>query len=403
MSAHTHPVLADRYAVERSWPTPPPVELAVIVPTFNERANILEFIAKLTAALQGLRWEAVFVDDDSPDGTAEVLRETAVRDSRIRLLHRVGRRGLSSACIEGMLSTAAPYIAVMDADMQHDERILPVLLGHLRTGSLDLVIATRHGSGVGLSAMSAGRQTLSNAGKALSRFVCRSAVSDPMSGFFAVQRGFLLEVVRDLEGTGFKILLDLLTASKRPVRFAEVDYHFRPRRHGNSKLDARSALDLLFQVIHLGTRRLIPARFASFAMVGAGGLLTHFLVMLVLFRYTHLRFVAAQTAATLVAMAENFFVNNLVTYRDRSLHGLRLWTGLLTFALACSFGAWANVSFAGTLLHSGLPWYVAACGGLLLSAVWNYAVSSLFTWQLPPVAAAPVRANAELSDRQFLQ
>src|SRR5271170_3019452 len=97
-------------------------ELSIIVPTFNERENIAELIGRLVVCLEGRSWEVVFVDDDSPDGTADVVREHAAVDSRVRCVRRIGRRGLSSACVEGMLATTAPYLAVMDADLQHDEQ-----------------------------------------------------------------------------------------------------------------------------------------------------------------------------------------------------------------------------------------------------------------------------------------
>ena len=130
-----------------SLPETPALDLAVVLPTFNERENIPLVIARLDDALQGLAWEAIFVDDDSPDGTANVVAAHARWDSRIRLVHRIGRRGLSSACIEGMMSTTALAVAVMDADLQHDETILPRMFDRLREDSLDLVIGTRNSDG----------------------------------------------------------------------------------------------------------------------------------------------------------------------------------------------------------------------------------------------------------------
>jgi dolichol-phosphate mannosyltransferase len=117
--------------------TEPGVELTVVVPTFEERDNIAPLIARLAAALDGIAWEVVFVDDDSPDGTAAAVRAGARADRRVRIVQRLGRRGLSSACVEGMLSSAAPYIAVMDADLQHDETLLPQRLARLKAEELD--------------------------------------------------------------------------------------------------------------------------------------------------------------------------------------------------------------------------------------------------------------------------
>ncbi|HEX4651641.1 MAG TPA: glycosyltransferase family 2 protein [Granulicella sp.] len=373
------------------------VEFAVVLPTYNERENIGQVICRLEMALDslsgGMGWEIVFVDDDSPDGTAEVVREFARRDSRVRLVHRVGRRGLSSACIEGILATTANYIAVMDADLQHDEAILPKMLDRLREESLDVVIGTRNAMGGSMGQFSKKRVLLSRMGNAISHAVCRCAPSDPMSGFFVVRRSFFLEVVSRLQGNGFKILVDMLSSSERPVRFGEVGYTFRKRTYGESKLDVNTAVEYLFLVLNKAMGGVVPVRFAMFALVGATGMLAHLGCLAVLLFGLHMKFLQAQVIATVVAMTENFFLNNLITYRDRKLRGVRLVTGLLSFYLACSFGAWANVVFARALLSGGAKWYLAGLAGIVLSSVWNYSINNLFTWQMPVPCR---RADAEV-------
>jgi dolichol-phosphate mannosyltransferase len=364
-------------------PADSPIDLVVVLPTYNERENVAEVIARLEDALDGLRWELIFVDDDSPDGTAEVVRSYARRDSRIRLVHRVGRRGLSSACTEGILASSANYIAVMDADMQHDERILPKMLKRLREESLDVVVGTRNSQGGSMGQFGRARLLLSRAGEKISHAVCRCGLSDPMSGFFLVNRNFFLEVVHQLQGGGFKILVDMLASSKRPVRFGEVGYRFRNRRYGESKLEVNTAVEYLFLVVNKLMGGVIPLRFAVFSLVGATGALTHMACLALLLARFHLHFIPAQIAATYVAMTENFFLNNLITYRDRSLRGIHLLSGMASFWVACSFGAWANVIFSHALLLSGRSWYFAGLTGIILSSVWNYSISNLFTWQMP--------------------
>jgi dolichol-phosphate mannosyltransferase len=379
------------------------VELAVVLPTFNERENIGEVVARVAEALVGLNWEMIFVDDDSPDGTSEVIRDYAAADRRIRLVHRIGRRGLSSACIEGIMASSANYVAVMDADMQHDESILPDMLRKLRTEALDVVVGTRNADGGSMGQFCASRVFLSRLGLKVSRMISRCEMSDPMSGFFLLKRSFFLEVVHGLHGGGFKILVDMLATSTRPVRLGEVGYCFRNRRHGESKLDVNTALEYLFLVVNKLTDGVVPTRFFLFALVGASGLVVHFACLSMLFCLFHFGFAVSQGWATMAAMTGNFFLNNLITYRDRSLHGIYIVAGLLTFWVACGFGAWANVSFAKTLLHSGVPWYFAGLSGIILSAVWNYSVSNLFTWQMPrsrkPVAdeaiSQPLRAPVQ--------
>ncbi len=355
--------------------------LTVVIPTFNERDNVDELIARLSSALDGVAWELLFVDDDSPDDTAGLITAYARRDPRIRLIRRIGRRGLSSACIEGMLASTASYVAVLDADMQHDETILPLMLARLHRDSLDIVVGTRNAEGGSMGQFSRGRQLLSRFGQTVSQTVCQCPITDPMSGFFVLNRSFFTEVVRGLHGGGFKILVDMLSSADRPVRLAEVGYTFRLRRHGESKLNANTAIEYLFLVIHKLTGGLIPTRFAAFSLVGATGVATHLLVMATLLFGLHQRFFVAQIVATYVAMTENFFLNNLITWRDRSLRRLGLVSGLASFWLVCSFGAWADVYFARTLLQSGIRWYLAATAGIVLSAVWNYSMANLFTWQ----------------------
>lgn len=371
------------------------LDLAVVVPTYQERENVNEFIRRLDQALAGLRWELTFVDDDSPDETAEAVREWAQKDSRIRLVHRIGRRGLSSACIEGILASSANVIAVMDADLQHDETLLPRMLSLLRQDSLDVVVATRNAEGGSMGQFPAHRVLLSRLGQRVSRAVCRCELSDPMSGFFLVRRSYFLEVVRQLQGNGFKILVDMLASSRRPTRLAEVGYEFRSRVHGESKLCVHTAVEYLLLVANKLSGGVLPVRFAAFAMVGAIGLITHLTVLAAMLYGLHLRFLAAQSVATVVAMVENFFLNNLITYSDRSLRGLRRLSGLASFCLACSFGAWANVTIARSLYASGLPWYAAGMAGTMLSAVWNYSATSLFTWQMPRRGEAHTSAAAE--------
>jgi dolichol-phosphate mannosyltransferase len=371
------------------------IDLALVIPTYNERGNIPELIARIESALQSLSWELIFVDDDSPDDTAEVIASFARHDHRIRLIHRVGRRGLSSACIEGILATTSNYVAVMDADMQHDETVLPQMLSTLRQDSLDLVVGTRNADGGSMGQFSRHRVILSRLGQKVSNTICQCEISDPMSGFFLFNRSFFLEVVRNLNAGGFKILVDMLASSERPVRFAEVGYTFRNRKCGESKLDVNTAVEYLFLVLDKLTDKLtgraLPLRFAAFALVGATGFATHLLCLSLLMFGFHWHFLAAQIAATYIAMTENFFLNNLVTWRDRSLRGVRLVSGMASFWLACSFGAWANVIFARSLLQSGAKWYLAGIAGIILSSVWNYSISNLFTWSKPRSVQEPIQ------------
>jgi dolichol-phosphate mannosyltransferase len=362
------------------------LELAVVVPTFRERGNVERLLELLAAALEGTEYEVIFVDDDSPDGTAALVRQIGLTNPRVRVLQRIKRRGLSSACLEGMMSTAAPYIAVMDADLQHDERILPTMLNKLKAGSFDLVVATRNAEGGSKGEFAASRVRLSEMGRGLSRLVSRCDLSDPMSGFFLVDRRFLEDVAHSASGVGFKILLDLVASSPRPVRIAEVPYTFRKRLHGDSKLDMLVGLEYLQLLLDKMIGDVVPPRFVIFSLVGGLGVILHLTILFFLQRLGR-SFVEAQTWATIFAMTSNFLINNVTTYRDRRLRGLHLLTGMLTFYLACSVGAFINIRLAEALKESGIPWYVAGVFGLGVGSVWNYGVSSILTWRQARQAA----------------
>lgn len=357
------------------------VELAVIVPTYNERENVTALFHCLETVLREINWEVVFVDDDSPDGTAGEVYALSQLYPNVRALRRIGRKGLASACIEGMLSTAAPYIAVMDADLQHDERILPAMLTRMKQEQLDLVVASRNVEGGSMGEFTAARVRLSNLGSKFSRMVARCDLSDPMSGFFVVNRQFLEQVVYRLSGIGFKILLDIVCSSRRPVRFAEVPFTFRTRQFGASKLDINVGLEYFYLLLDKIIGEWIPPRFVVYALVGGVGVVLHVCMLGVFYAWLGMPFGRAQTIATAVVVLLNFLLNNAVTFRDRRLRGAALGRGLVIYGAACSIGFVTNLSVADFANKAGVPWFVAGAAGLSISAVWNYAVSNVFTWR----------------------
>lgn len=359
------------------------LELAVVLPTFAEAGNVDEVVLRLDAALRGIAWEAIFVDDNSPDGTADKVRAIARRDRRVRCLERVGRRGLASACVEGMLASAAPIVAVMDADLQHDERLLPEMLERLHAQrDLDLVVASRFAEGGSAGGFSEQRAARSRLATRLSRGLIADDLTDPMSGFFMLRVELLREVLPKLSAVGFKLLLDILASSSRPLAVEELPYDFRARRCGASKLDRMVALEYLILLYDKAFGRIVPTRFALFAAIGGLGVGVHFAILTFVFKALALPFAPSQTIATLGAMTFNFFLNNALTYRDQQLRGVRqLFLGWLSFCLVCGIGAAANVGVATFLFaHQGTVWTLSALAGVLVGAVWNFALSSRFTW-----------------------
>jgi dolichol-phosphate mannosyltransferase len=357
------------------------LEVSVIVPTRNERDNVGELVARLRQVLAGTVWEAIFVDDDSSDGTLAAVRALAA-DPRVRLIHRIGRRGLSTACIEGIQSSTAPYVAVIDADLQHDETLLPAMLHELESGSYDLVIGSRYVAGGGVDDWDRQRAKMSDFATRLGQLVLRTRIADPMSGFFMIRRDAFDRAVRNLSALGFKILIDLVASSPEPLRIKELPYHFRPRVAGESKLDSLVAWEYLVLLGDKLIGRYVPIRFVIFSVVGLVGLAGHLLVLGVVLRFAHTSFFWAQSAATFVAMIANFAGNNFITHSDRRLRGWALLRGLISFCLICAIGAVANLGISDYFVQTrGFSWWVGGIAGAAISAVWNYAVSSVITWK----------------------
>ncbi len=371
-------------------------DLAIVLPTFNERGNVGPIVDRLEKALPGVHYEVIFVDDDSPDGTADAVRTLAEKYNNLRVLQRIGRRGLASACIEGILGAAAPVVAVMDADMQHDETILPEMLRRMREENLDLVVGSRNIAGGSMGEFTKSRVKLSQLGRRLSLMGAEHELSDPMSGFFMVRVTSFEQFAHRLSGIGFKILLDIVLSAGPGLRIGEVPYRFRLREHGESKLDLLVGLEYFELLVdkHLGG--VVNVRFVLFAMVGALGVCVHLLILSALLKLAGLSFAAGQAVTTFIVMILNFVLNNSVTYRDRRLKGWRFWGGLITFCLACGLGVAANVAIASEAFRRGVPWVLAAITGLLFTAVWNYGVTSITTWRQE-------RRSSEKRARQRMQ
>jgi dolichol-phosphate mannosyltransferase len=391
-SALAIPPRPEASVLMQQWPASP--ELAIVIPVLNEADNVAPLVERLTRALAGIRWEAIFVDDDSPDGTADVVRALARLQGNLRCVQRLGRRGLSSACIEGILSSAAPYIAVMDGDLQHDERLLPQMLAKIRAERLDVVVASRYTDAGSVGDWQRSRVVISDVAGRLSRLVVKADLTDPMSGFFIIERTAFAAAMRSLTGQGFKILLDLFASSPRQLAFAEVPLTFRQRLHGESKLDTLVAWEYLMLVLQKLVGPAVPVRFLLFSLIGGLGVGTHLLTLWFGTHMLAIAFPVAQAIATVIAMTGNFLLNNLFTYRDRRLRGRRLVTGLISFYAVCGAGGAANVGVASYVAGGHHSWWLAGLAGAAVSVVWNYAMSSIFTWSGSPAPAAKRRVAA---------
>lgn len=359
------------------------VELSVVIPTFKERGNVAELIMRLDRTLADVAWEAIFVDDNSPDGTADAVKAIAAGDPRVRCLRRVGRRGLAGACIEGMLSSSATYVAVMDADLQHDERILPQMLAKLQAGACDLVAASRYVEGGSAQSFSGGRGRISRLATRLTQRILGTSLSDPMSGFFMMRRDSFDAIAGRLSPAGFKILLDIATVGSG-LRVGEQPFVFRSRHDGESKFNAQIGLEFLGLLLAKLSNGLVEPRFIFFAIVGAIGIAVNLGVLkaAMLVWPDHASFTLAQSVATFFAMTSNFLLNNSLTYRDRRLRGWGMLGGFIGFCLIGTVGAVTNVGLASWLFYrQGEVWWLAGLNGAVMGVLWNYAMSSMFIWR----------------------
>lgn len=359
-----------------------PLEVAVVVPTLNEVANVEKLIAKLSVVLAGRGWEVVFVDDNSSDGTSELVRRIGRGSRHVRIVQRVGRRGLSSAVVEGILATAAPVVAVMDGDLQHSEDALPQLIDAIADGGggADIAIGTRYGAGGGIGDWDKDRARMSRLATRAGQIALGTDVSDPMSGFFAIRRDAFERALPRLSAIGFKILLDLLASSPVPLKVAEIPYRFRTREAGESKIGARVIAEYAELIADKTIGRFVPVRLLKFLMVGGLGVFVHLAVLRAVLG-TGSAFVTAQSAAVMTAIAFNFFLNNSFTYADRKLKGWRLIGGLASFYAISALGAVANIGIGTWMAGHDERWWVAGVAGVVVGAIWNFAMSSALTWR----------------------
>lgn len=357
-------------------------DISIIIPTYNERSNIKPLVDAVSDALGDIPWEMIVVDDDSPDQTFSEVSMLARDEPRLRCLRRVGRRGLASAVIEGALVANGAVIAVMDADFQHDERILRPMFEKLIATSADIVVGTRYAEGGGIGEWDATRARMSDFATRMACMLVGNQTSDPMSGFFMVRREVFASEVYDLSQQGYKILLDIISSSHVPLKIEEVPYVFRTRQAGESKINVMVLAEFLFLIIEKLTHGLIPPRFALFSIVGGIGLAVHLTVLnsLKLFGFD---FLAAQIIAIGVAMVSNFIMNNEFTYRDRRLTGLAFVAGLILFCLVCSFGALANVGVAEIAIKQVNNWSFAGLVGAIMGAVFNFSAATSLVWRRP--------------------
>lgn len=357
-------------------------KLSIVVPTFNEVDNVENLVSRLIDVLRDVEWEVIFVDDNSPDGTATTVRRIGVTESRVRCVHRIGRRGLSTACIEGMLASSAPYLIVMDCDLQHDPAILYEMFRIMAADEADVVIGSRYVEGGGCGTWSKRRYQISRAATLIGRWVLSADLKDPMSNFFGMRRDVFDEAAMGLSGLSFKILLDILMTVRRPLRLRELPFVLGERQAGSSKFEVVVAWEFMMLLADKTIGDYIPVRLLALAISGVILATSHLALFALAYSVLGMSFTGAGVLAAILSMTIIYAVSNVMTYRDRQKHGIRWFAGLVYFITVCSIGAASNVVLAGYLFAGGVEWFVAALVGVILWLAWNLTAMSSYVWGL---------------------
>jgi dolichol-phosphate mannosyltransferase len=353
--------------------------VSIIVPTYNEAKNVAALYAGLANALRDISWELVLVDDNSPDGTAEIARDLARQHDNVRCIQRIQERGLCSAVQWGVQAAHGDVVVVMDGDLQHDPGLIPRMIEELGKGQ-DIVSGSRFLSSSRAEGLpSELRNNLSVYGNRLINLYLRMRLTDPLTGFFATTRALFLQSIPRMQADGFKVFFDLIYYNRKAA-IKELPLDFRARQHGSSKLQLYVIWLLLCDMISKLSRGLAPPRLVSFVGVGLIGSSVHFSVL-----YASLSagavFWVSQAIATVMAMIFNFTLNNILTYTDHRLVGSSFYKGLLLYSFIASFGIVANVSTAQlTYELFQFHTFLAACMGILIDIVWRFVISNRLIW-----------------------
>jgi len=357
--------------------------LTVVLPAYKERQNIEYVIGQLTLADASHQIaRVIYVDDDSPDDSAEYIKRLPTGSIPVDCIHRIGRQGLSSAVVEGVMLADTKYVAVMDADGQHKASDLMAMLDLLIRQNLDCVVGSRFKTNKVIDSHVGMRHWISQRGNQLSNFVLKRELTDPLTGFFVFKRSLFLEVVREMRPTGFKILIEFLYRLRNhQIRLEEYAIAFATRYDGESKLDSKVILDFADQILGFATKGFLPDKFLGFILVGMSGLAVHFVTLYLFLFQFNLSFNPAQSIATLMAMTSNFSMNNAFTFRRNRLTGLQWLKGLFYFILVCSVGAFANVGAAAFMNNHGQVWWLSAMLGVIVGTVFNFSMARFFVWK----------------------
>ena len=351
--------------------------ISIIIPTFNEHENIIRLINHLLKIDFLYELEIIIVDDNSFDGTSSLVRKYAQKDRRIRLISRLGRSGLSSA---------GEVIAVMDADGQHDPLNIKSALEKLLSKKVDIIVGSRFSEGSKIKGLSKTREKSSSLANKLARWSLYgfySNLTDYMSGFFIFKSKDCIQFIEKIDVNGFKFLYELLVISKGKLKTCEIPLVFEERIYGESKLDLPVIWDFLISLIHTFSKRVVPRRAISFALVGSIGVFVQLITIYLILGFTRFDFESILPIGVIIAASSNFTINNLFTFRSNKLKGKSFYFGLMKFLLVSSLPMIANVGVTNLFYNQlSTNTFFSQLAGILVVFIWNYAASSKVVWNL---------------------
>lgn len=368
------------------------VHLSLIVPTYNERANIDLLVQQISDMLDRFlpgSYELILVDDDSPDRTWEYALSMQAKYPHLRVMRRQQERGLATAVIRGWQVAQGKVLGVIDGDLQHPPEVLGKLLKAIDAGA-DVAVASRYAQGGGVGSWSGVRHFLSRGAIRVALFLLpevSSRLSDPMSGYFLLRREAIAEC--KLDPIGYKILLEVMGRGNIK-QVADVGYTFHERTSGSSKVTWRQYEEFVRHLLRLRfATGNVPVgglgRFLRFGLVGLSGVIVDYFILLLLYKVLGLDFSLSKVVAVAIAIMNNFVWNDLWTFNDtaRLAQG---WQAILIrfirFAIACSLGAFINIGLAILLKESlGIHFIVANLIAIAASTAWNYMINLKFNWK----------------------
>ena len=335
-------------------------QVSVIIPTFNESENICNVLDSIKEHLTRTKFEAIVVDDNSPDGTGRIAEEYAknTKGSSVSVIHRKEKSGLSSAILDGLKKSKGETVVVMDSDLSHPPQIIPRLLETLRKTQCDIVVASRYVSGGAIHGWPFKRKLISKIATKIAKKGLGVAANDPMSGFFAFRRK-ITEGMK-FDGIGYKILLELLVKTKG-VKVEEIPYTFTDRKFGSSKLGVGTVLDYcksVWKLYRYGRRvrkseKRTSVRFFSkatrFFTVGASGLGINYLISLLFSSALDVWYLHATILGIMFSITSNFILNKHWTFEDKDFSPKRT---------IIQYGKFVGFSSIGALVQLGMVYYL---------------------------------------------